>query len=87
MKVFKFYCGEIYYGYAAQTEELAIQQFIEDTGDEFTMCDEIPENEWDEKTTNIWEDNDFDTKPFKMSIRESIVGKEPQQIFTNDLDF
>ena len=84
MKVFKFYCGELFYAYAAETEELAIEQFIEETGDQFTVCEEIPESEWDKKTIKIWEDNDFDKKPFKTSIRESIVGTNPQQIFSND---
>lgn len=87
MKVFKFYCGEMYYAYAAQTREEAIEKFIEDTGDQFTVCEEIPESEWDKKTIKIWEDNDFDKKPFKISIRESIVGTEAQQIFSNDLSW
>lgn len=28
MKVFKFYCGEIYYAYAAQTKEQAIEKLF-----------------------------------------------------------
>jgi len=85
MKAFKFYCGQLYYGYAAETKEQAVEKFIDDTGDNFTVCEEIPEIEWDKKTINIWENNDFDKKPFKVSIREQIIGNEPQQIFTNDL--
>lgn len=85
MKVFKFYCGEIHYGYAAQTKEKATKQFTEDTGDQYTLCEEIPESEWDKKTIKVYEDNNFDIKPFKISIREAIIGNEPQQIFTNDL--
>lgn len=84
MKVFKFYCGELYYAYAAQTKEQAIEKFIEDTGDQYTAIDEIPESEWDKKIIKIWEDNNFDKKPFKVSIRESITGTEPQMVFTND---
>jgi len=42
MKAFKFHCGEIYYGYAALTKEAAIEQFTEDTGDLYTICEEIP---------------------------------------------
>ena len=84
MKVFKFYCGELYYAYAAQTKEEAIEQFAEETGDQYTAIDEIPESEWDKKMISVWEDNNFDKKPFKNSIRESIVGTEPQQIFSND---
>lgn len=85
MKVFKFYCGQLYYGYAAETKEQAVEKFIDDTGDNFTVCEEIPESEWNKKTINIWENNDFDKKPFKVSIIEQIIGNEPQQIFTNDL--
>lgn len=84
MKVFKFYCGELFYAYAAETKELAIEQFTEETGDQYTAIDEIPESEWDKKIIKIWEDNNFDEKPFKVSIRESIIGTEPQQVFTND---
>ena len=84
MRVFKFYCGELYYAYAAQTKEEAVQQFTDDIGDYFTVCEEIPESEWDKKVIKIWEYNDFNKKPFKVSIRESIIGTEPQQIFTND---
>ena len=84
MKVFKIYCGELYYAYAAQTKEQAIEKFIEDTGDQYTAIDEIPESEWDKKIIKIWEDNNFDKTPYKVSVRESIVGTEAQQVFTND---
>lgn len=81
MKAFKFYCGELYYGIAAETEKEAIEHFEEETGDQYTVCEEIPETEWDKKTINIWEDNNFTKKPFKTSIREAICGKEPQIYF------
>ena len=84
MKVFKFYCGELFYAYAAESKELAIEQFTEETGDQFTVCEEIPESEWDKKMISIWEDNDFTKKPYKESIRGVMCGTEPQMIFTND---
>ena len=84
MKVFKFYCSELYYAFAAETKELAIEAFTEETGDQFTVCEEIPESEWDKKIISIWEDNDFTKKPNKESIREVMCGTEPQMIFTND---
>ena len=84
MKVFKFYCGETIYAFAAETKELAIAEFEEQTGDQFTNIEEIPESEWNEKIISTWEDNNFDNKPFKVSINEIICGKEPQMIFTND---
>jgi hypothetical protein len=85
MKVFKFYCGESYYAYAAETKELAINEFNEQIGDLYTICEEIPESEWDEKIINVWEDNDFTKKPFKESIRDIMYGSEPQMIFTNNM--
>ena len=84
MKVFKFYCGELYYAFAAETKELAIEAFTEEVGDQFTVCEEIPEIEWDKKIINIFEDNDMSKKPYKQSIRDVICGSEPQMIFTND---
>jgi len=84
MKVFKFYCGELYYAYAALTKEEAIEQFKEETGDQYTVCEEIPEREWDKKMISIWEDNNFDKKPYKISIREAICGTDSQMIFSND---
>ena len=84
MKVFKFYCGETMYAFAAETKELAINEFEEQTGDQFTSIEEIPESEWNEKTISMWEDNNFDNEPFKVSINDIICGKEPQMIFTND---
>lgn len=84
MKVFKFYCGESHYAFAAQTKELAIAQFIEETGDLYTVCEEIPENEWDKKFITVCEDNDLDKAKWNMSIREAITGTEPQLVFTNN---
>lgn len=84
MKVFKICIGKLYYAYAAHTKEQAIEKFIEDTGDQYTAIDEIPEGEWDKKNIKNWEDNNFDKKPYKVSIRESIVGTKPQQVYTND---
>ena len=46
--------------------------------------EEISESEWNKRTINIWEDNDFSKKPYKTSIRENICGKETQMLFTND---
>ena len=85
MKVFKFYCGNLYYAFAAQTKELAIEAFIEETGDKFTICEEVPESEWDNKIISVWTDNDFSKKPYKISIRDSILGTQEQMIFTNNI--
>lgn len=84
MKVFKFYCGQMYYAYAAQTQEEAVEAFEEETGDQYTVCEKIPENKWDEPIITIHEDNNPESEPYKISIREAICGTEPQMIFSND---
>lgn len=85
MKVFKFHCGQSYYAYAAKTKQSAIDKFTEDIGDLFTICEEIPQNEWDDKKIIEWEDNDLDSDGQLFSIRETIIGDEPQLIFSNDM--
>lgn len=87
MKVFKFYCGEVFYAFGAKTKKLAIKEFIEQTGDQYTIVEEIPKNEWNNKTINMWEDNNMDKKPFKVSINDVLCGTEPQLIYTNDFSF
>ena len=87
MVVIKFYCGELYYAFAAQTKELATSAFQEQVDENYTSCEEIPEEKWDEKFITIYEDNDISKETWKESIREAICGKEPQMIFTNDDTF
>lgn len=84
MKAFKIYCGQTFYAFAAKTKDEAINKFNEDIGDDYTEVIEILESDWDEKNITIREDNDLDNKPFKISIRESIIGNEPQMLSTND---
>lgn len=86
MKVFKFYCEDHCYAFSGETEDQAKECFFE------TICqmqidkvEEIPEDQWDDKFINIWEDNDHDNEPFKVSIRECIENT-PTLIFTNDID-
>jgi hypothetical protein len=85
MKVYKFYCGQLIYAVSAKTKEKAINFFEEETGDEFTVCEEIPESEWDKKMINIWVDNDFNKKPYKTSIRELMISDGEQMIYSNDM--
>lgn len=86
MKVFKFKneATKKHYAIAAMSQDLAYEYLQEDVGAACYSVEEIPESEWDKKTIKVWEDNDLNKKPFKMSIRECIVGAEPQQIFSND---
>lgn len=86
MKVFKIYTGGHIYAIYSKTEEQAVIFLQEEIG-YFNIekpSEEIPESEWDEKTIEIYEDNDFSTEPFYVSIREEICGNETQLIFTND---
>lgn len=85
MKVIKFWCGDTFYAFAAETEELAKAKFEEEIGEDITETEEIPETEWDNKNIACWEDNDTSKEPFFMSIHEIICGIEPQMVFTNDV--
>lgn len=86
IKVFKFYSEENIYCYSGKTEEEAKQCLFEQVG-EMTIdkVEEISESDWDDKNIDVWEDNDFESEPYQISIREQITGDEPQLIFTNDL--
>ena len=84
MKVFKFTCGKYQWAFAAKTKELAIAEFIDQTGEQFTTCEEIPEREWDKKIIRCYEDNDHTKKAYKLSIRDVMCGTDPQLIYTTD---
>lgn len=85
MKVVKFTCGDLYYTIAAKTLEEAKKHLTEDVGEQYDSYEEIPESEWDEETINIWEDNNLETEPFKISIRDAIYENDVAHIiFTND---
>jgi len=87
MKVFQFKNENEVYGIAAKTQELAISYYIEELNHVYEEMQEIPESEWDKKIITMWEDNDTTTKPYKVSIREIIIGNEAQIIFSNVMDF
>jgi hypothetical protein len=87
MKVFKIFCESLYYAIYAEKKEDAIEYLLGLTDDVYTLIEEIPESEWDKRNINVWEDNDFDKKPYKISIRESICGTEAQMVFSNDTVF
>lgn len=83
MKVLKFWVSEYFYAYSGETEEQAKELFEEEQGIMPDRAEEIPESEWDEKTILMWEDNDLETEPFKVSIRD-VLTESPCMIFTND---
>jgi len=87
MKAFQFKKENEIHGVAAETEQLAVNYYTEEINDLYEEVEEIPESEWDKKTITMWEDNDTTTKPYKVSIREIIIGNEAQIIFSNVMDF
>lgn len=85
MKVYKFNSSDFIYAYSGQDVGESKKALFEDFGEmEIDKVEEIPESEWDKKTINIWEDNDMTTEPCKVSIRDSMSGNTPVQIFTNE---
>ena len=85
MKVFKFYSENYYYAYSGETEQEAKDCLFEQMGEMvIDKVEEIPESEWDKEIISIWEDNDFEKEPYKVSIRGQLLGDEPQMIFSND---
>lgn len=86
MRVIKFYSEDYYYAFAAETFELAQKEFHSQIGDTIERWEEVPESEWDKEEINLWVDNDFTSKPSKVSIRQLIICTDPQLIFTDDLD-
>jgi hypothetical protein len=85
MKVFKFYSAPYYYAYNGKTEEEAKKALFEFTGEMLIdKVEEIPEEKWDDKDIKVHEDNDTETEPFYISIREAMDDNEPQLLFTND---
>lgn len=87
MKVFKFYYDDCHTAFSGKDQQEATEAFLEYVGDvKIDKVEEIPESEWDEKFILIYEDNDRQSEPFKMSIRECLEGEEPTLIFSNDSD-
>lgn len=85
MKVFKFTSGDLYYAYSGKDVDEAKETLFEEIGDiNIDLIQEIPESEWDKKTINVWEDNDFEKEPHKESIRDTLIGEGSYMIYTND---
>jgi hypothetical protein len=87
MKVIKFFNDGYYYVYAALTFEAAAELYTENTGNDVTSYEEIPESEWDTFQVAFWEDNDTTTEEIKISLRECICGTDPQMVCSNDYAF
>jgi hypothetical protein len=86
MRVFLFNSDDLYWAVSGQDREQAKNYLFDFVGEmKITKIEEIPESKWDDKTINIWEDNDLETEPFKVSIREELFNNEPSIIYTNDL--
>ena len=88
IRVFKFTSNDLYWAVSGHDQDDAKNYLFEVVGEmNITKIEEIPESKWDDKTINIWEDNDLETESFKVSIREELQGEDPSIIYTNDLDF
>jgi hypothetical protein len=87
MKVFKFYSLDLYYAYSGENWQQARAALFSDYGEmPIKRIEEIPETQWNDKFINMWEDNDFNNEPEKLSINDLMTGNLPELIFTNDLD-
>jgi len=87
MKVFKFYYDDCHTAFSGKDENEATEAFNEYVpGVKIDKVEEIPESEWDEPIILMYEDNDKETEPFKVSIREQLEGDTPTLIYTNDVD-
>ncbi|WP_163321655.1 hypothetical protein [Draconibacterium mangrovi] len=88
MKVFKFKSDDYEYAISGKNEAEAKEAFSEFVGDrEIESTEEIPESKWDEKFITMYEDNDRENEPFKVSIRDEMMGDSPTFIYSNDPDF
>ncbi len=85
MKVFNFIADDTYC-IAAQSLAEAETYFKEEFNESYTDVSEVSESEWDNKFITMYEDNNTENEPFKVSIRDIICGNEPQLIFTTDQD-
>lgn len=75
------------YTISAEGPTEAMECLLEMSDMEIIRIKLVPETEWDEKTIKMYEDNDTDTEPFFMSIRECMEGNEPTFICTNNPDW
>lgn len=89
MVVIKFWIDDLFYAYSGETAEKAREGFEEGgygSLGEVTKTEEVPESEWDEMKIDMYEDNDVSKEPFKVSIRDQMIGSGPDLIYTNDED-
>lgn len=89
MKVFKIFpddCQDgVFYAFSGKDENEAINAFLEMHGEtKINSVQEIPKEEWDNHIIKVYEDNDTENAPFKLSINECLEGDEPTFIYTND---
>lgn len=84
LKCFRIYSDEFEYLVAAYNGTQALSFLKNEHEVNAKKILEVPESEWNEKIIKIWEDNDFSKKPFKVSIRESIIGDDIQMLSSTD---
>jgi hypothetical protein len=87
MKVIEFKVGKYKYIVSAKTRAEALEYVLDgyiDEESDITEETEIPESEWDIKDISVYEDNDFETEAYKVSINDSMFNQTPMLISTND---
>lgn len=84
MIVIKCFAEGYHYAYSADSTEEALEAFKNEMGMDPECWVEIPEEKWDERFIQCYEDNDTTNQPFLMTIRETAMSGAPQMIFTND---
>lgn len=87
MKVFKFKADGYEYALSGKKQKEAQEAFADYVGElDIDSVEEIPESKWDEKFITMYEDNDREKEPFKVSIRDEMLGDKPTFIYSNDPD-
>lgn len=90
MKVVRFDTKEYQYCYAGKNIDEIREHFLYNEGieeEDIINETEIPVRAWDEKFINIWENNDYSKRPYKVSINDQIVGTGIHLIYTTDINF
>lgn len=86
MKVFEFKSEGFRCAFSGRNEVEASEALFEATGGmDIDEVKEIPESEWDEKRIKMHENDDPETKPYYVSIRDILHEDAPMMIYSNDL--
>lgn len=86
MKVFEFKSEGFRCAFSGQNEDEAKQALIEAIGEmDIDEVLQIPESDWDEARILMFENDDPETKPYCVSIRDILHEYAPMMIYSNDI--